>query len=117
MSGVEDVNDVLLAADVLVTDYSSMCFDYMLLDRPAVFFMYDLDRYGNDLRGFYFPVEDMPGPIVRTQDELVEVLLDPDLPQRDEKRRCEVREWMTPHDDGHVCERVLDLLHERMGAA
>ena len=117
VSGVEDVNEVLLAADVLVTDYSSMCFDYMLLDRPAVFYMYDLDRFGTDLRGFYFPVEDMPGPIVRTQDELVEVLLDPDLPQRDEKRRREVREWMTPHDDGHVCERVLDLLHERMAAA
>ncbi|MGN0077356.1 MAG: CDP-glycerol glycerophosphotransferase family protein [Coriobacteriales bacterium] len=52
--GYENVNDMLFAADVLITDYSSIMFDYSLLLRPMVFFCWDYDEYMNEARGTYF---------------------------------------------------------------
>ncbi len=69
------IDDLLLAADVLVTDYSSVMFDYALLDRPMLFFTYDLEEYRDDLRGFYFDFErETPGPLLRTTDEVIDAL-------------------------------------------
>ncbi|MGI8678328.1 MAG: CDP-glycerol glycerophosphotransferase family protein [Jatrophihabitans sp.] len=116
VSAVDEVNDLLLASDVLVTDYSSVCFDFALLDRPMIFYVYDLDRYGNDLRGFYFPVEDLPGPLVGTQDELVAALSDPRLSARWARRRKEVRDLMCPQDDGLATSRTLDLILARLSS-
>ncbi len=112
VSGVDEINEVCLASDLLVTDYSSIYFDYGLLDRPMIFFMYDLERYENALRGFYLPAHSVPGPIVRTQDELVTALLDPALGTADAPRRQAMNAEMSPHDDGHVCARVLGVLHD-----
>lgn len=114
VSGIDEINELCLASDVLVTDYSSVYFDYALLDRPTVFFMYDLDRYVGALRGFYLPVEDVPGPIVTTQDQLVAALLDPGLPARDAQRRAQLNVQMSPHDDGNACRRVLDLVQPHL---
>lgn len=113
VSGVDEINELCLAADVLVTDYSSVYFDFALLDRPMLFYMYDLDRYAGALRGFYLPVQDVPGPIVTTQDDLVEVLLDPLLGAAHAARRAELVTTMCPHDDGAASIRVLDLLNRR----
>lgn len=75
MSDVHDVNDVLLASDVLVTDFSSVMFDFALLGRPIVFFAPDYDEYTRVERGTYFDLaEEAPGPLVRTQDELFDAL-------------------------------------------
>jgi CDP-glycerol glycerophosphotransferase len=112
VSGVDEINELCLAADVLVTDYSSIYFDFGLLDRPMVFFMYDLERYESALRGFYLPIDSVPGPIVRTQDELIAALRDPRLGQDDAARRRALNEEMSPHDDGGVCARVLDVVHD-----
>ncbi|MBE7189704.1 CDP-glycerol glycerophosphotransferase family protein [Jatrophihabitans endophyticus] len=117
VSGVDEINELCLAADVLVTDYSSIYFDYALLDRPMVFFMYDLERYAGALRGFYLPIEDVPGPIVRTQDELTDALLDPDADRRDADRRAALNARMSPLDDGSACRRVLDLVRVDLGDA
>ena len=114
VSGLDDINDPCLASDVLVTDYSSVYFDYALLDRPMVFYMYDLDRYGSSLRGFYLPIEDVPGPIARTQDEVVAALLDPELGAKYAERRAELVATMAPNDDGHAAQRVLDLIAEHV---
>ncbi len=110
VSGIDDINELCLASDVLITDYSSVFFDFALLNRPMIFYMYDLDRYENALRGFYLPVTDVPGPIVRTQDGLHAALQAPDLDAADGARRAELNRQMSPHDDGAVCRRVLDLL-------
>lgn len=116
VSRVDEVNELLLASDVLITDYSSLCFDFTLLDRPMIFYVYDLDHYAGGLRGFYFPIEELPGPLVRTQDELTAALLDPDLAARYAPRRRQVRELMCPHDDGRVSARVLDLITTRLSS-
>jgi CDP-glycerol glycerophosphotransferase len=70
-----DAQELLLAADVLITDYSSMMFDYANLRRPTIFFAYDLDAYTNSIRGTYFDLRtEGPGPVVRTMPELIEAL-------------------------------------------
>jgi CDP-glycerol glycerophosphotransferase len=66
---------LLALADGLITDYSSVMFDYALLDRPMFFFVHDYDAYVHEGRGTYFDLlERAPGPVVRTEDELHVVL-------------------------------------------
>jgi CDP-glycerol glycerophosphotransferase len=70
-----DMTPLLALADGLITDYSSVMFDYSLLDRPMFFFTYDYDEYVHEGRGTYFDLlERAPGPVVRTEDELHAVL-------------------------------------------
>jgi CDP-glycerol glycerophosphotransferase len=105
-----DTQDLLLVADVLMTDYSSIMFDYAALDRPMVFFTYDLDHYRGSLRGFYLDFEDVaPGPLVRTSEEVVEALSDLDaLRSRYADQRAAFVERFAPLDDGHAAARVVD---------
>ena len=71
-----DVNELLLATDVLVTDYSSLMFDFANTGRPMLFFTYDLEDYRDRLRGFYFDVERVPGPVLMTSDEVISGIRD-----------------------------------------
>ncbi|MGW6024831.1 bifunctional glycosyltransferase/CDP-glycerol:glycerophosphate glycerophosphotransferase [Streptomyces sp. NPDC055099] len=74
VSAHHDVSELLCLADVLVTDYSSIMFDFALLDRPMVHFAPDLDAYAAE-RGSYFALRDEAGgPVVETEDELLRVL-------------------------------------------
>lgn len=66
------INEVLSAADILISDYSSLIFEYALLERPMIFYAYDHDEY-IDARGFYYDYDKfVPGPIVKNNDELLE---------------------------------------------
>ncbi|MBC1419328.1 bifunctional glycosyltransferase/CDP-glycerol:glycerophosphate glycerophosphotransferase [Listeria fleischmannii] len=68
----EDINDVLIYTDILITDYSSVVFDFSIMEKPTIFYAYDLEDYLEE-RNFYYQFEDfVPGPIVRTNDELIE---------------------------------------------
>ena len=79
LSEYREINDLLLVTDVLVTDYSSVIFDYSLLKKPLVFFTYDMDTY-DGLRGMYFPFEDyVYGSITKTMDELIKAIRDEDM--------------------------------------
>lgn len=70
VSKYEDVNELYAISDLLITDYSSVFFDYANLKRPMIFYMYDLKEYQNDVRDFYLDLQELPGPIVETQDNL-----------------------------------------------
>lgn len=75
VSTYPDIRDLYVASDLLITDYSSVFFDYAILNRPIIFFMYDLERYRDQLRGFYMDIEkDAPGPIVQTEQELFDAI-------------------------------------------
>ncbi len=100
-----DINDLLHVADVLVTDYSSVIFEYALLGRPMVFFAPDLAAYERE-RGFYLDYRtDVPGPVVETTEDLAAVLRDPapDLVrvQRFARRSFDIA-------DGAATARVVD---------
>ena len=105
-----DVNELYLAADVLVTDYSSVMFDFALTGRPMVFYAYDLDRFRDEIRGFYFDLLPVaPGPVVLTEDELVDALVR--LDQGPYAERYEAfRTTYGGLEDGHSTDRVLERL-------
>lgn len=72
VSSYNDVNDLYLISDILITDYSSVFFDYALLNRPILFFMYDREHYENENRGFYIDVDSqLPGPIYESLDSII----------------------------------------------
>jgi len=102
-----DMADLLAVADVLVTDYSSVMFDFAGTGRPIVFFTPDLAHYSADLRGFYFDLlAEAPGPVVATRSALRDAILsagDPDYAQR----AAAWRERFTPRDDGSAGRRVV----------
>lgn len=70
VSGVDDVNDLYIISDLLITDYSSVFFDYANLKRPIIFYMYDYEEYKNQVRDFYIGVDELPGPVINDQEEL-----------------------------------------------
>lgn len=74
VSQVEDINTLYVISDILVTDYSSVFFDYANLKRPMVFFMADYSEYRNNLRDFYIDIEQLPGPVVRRQEDLFQYI-------------------------------------------
>jgi len=73
-SQYDDINDLYIAADILITDYSSVIFDYSILGKPLYCFAYDYDEYKKE-RGMYFdPEKEYPGGVIRNEDELLEKL-------------------------------------------
>lgn len=76
ISEYSDANDVLTVTDLLISDYSSIIFDYSLLNKPMIFYAYDLEEYRYD-RDFYYKYEDfVPGPIATTNDEIIKLIND-----------------------------------------
>lgn len=72
VSNYQDIQELYLVSDMLITDYSSVFFDYAILKRPMIFFAYDLDDYGEAIRGFYFDYRtEAPGPVITTNDEVI----------------------------------------------
>ncbi|WP_339283204.1 CDP-glycerol glycerophosphotransferase family protein [Oceanobacillus sp. FSL K6-3682] len=68
----EDIREIYLISDMLITDYSSVFFDYANLKRPILFFVYDLEEYRDNLRGFYLDFENKaPGPLAKTTEEII----------------------------------------------
>ncbi len=113
----EDVRELYLAADVLVTDYSSAMFDFAVTGKPMLFFVYDFDWYRDELRGFYLDLErDAPGPLVRHFDELVDALgaVD-DLAGQHAEAYGRFRERFCGLDDGEASARALECLLGQRG--
>jgi CDP-glycerol glycerophosphotransferase len=110
-----DINDLYLAADVLVTDYSSAMFDFALTGKPILVFAYDLEHYRDVLRGFYFDLTGIaPGPVLRSSEEVLDALADLDAVSTASKDRYEAFQEMFSHaEDGHAADRVLDLVIPR----
>ena len=68
-----DVQEIMLVSDVLITDYSSMMFDYANLCRPIIFFAYDFAEYSTEIRGTYFDLKThSPGPVVECMNDLIQ---------------------------------------------
>ena len=107
-----DLRELMVAADVLVSDYSSVMFDFAATRKPILLYVYDLDEYRDELRGFYFDIEaDAPGPLVRTFDELLEALREPDAVRHDHAAAYgRFHDRFCHMDDGRASARVVDSL-------
>ena len=109
VSKYDDISELYLISDILITDYSSVFFDYANLKRPMLFFTYDLENYRDMLRGFYFNIEkEVPGPLLYTTEEVIDAVNHIDLIHREYNQRYEefyqrFCEW----EDGHAAEKVV----------
>ncbi|MFF1276734.1 CDP-glycerol glycerophosphotransferase family protein [Streptomyces marokkonensis] len=108
VSCYDPVEELCLAADVLVTDYSSIMFDYANLDRPIVIHADDWETY-RTTRGVYFDLmAEAPGPVARTQEELTGILAtDTWHDEGAAKARAVFRRRFCEYDDGRAAERVV----------
>ncbi|MEV5985433.1 bifunctional glycosyltransferase family 2 protein/CDP-glycerol:glycerophosphate glycerophosphotransferase [Streptomyces sp. NPDC052051] len=112
VSDYPDMADLSLITDVMITDYSSLMFDYVNTGRPILFFTYDLDHYRDTLRGFYFDFEgSAPGPLVYTSQDLVTAIREIDRIQDayTERYRWFQREFCDL-DDGYAAARLADRM-------
>ncbi|MGW0362373.1 bifunctional glycosyltransferase/CDP-glycerol:glycerophosphate glycerophosphotransferase [Streptomyces sp. NPDC002990] len=108
VSSYPSVEEVCLASDALVTDYSSLMFDYAALDRPIVIHADDWEAY-EAARGTYFDLRSFPpGAIARTEDELVDIFATGHWQgSRSAQLRAAFRARFCPYEDGHAAERVV----------
>jgi CDP-glycerol glycerophosphotransferase len=109
LSNHHDVTELLLIADVLVTDYSSVMFDFANTGRPMAFFTYDYEDYVRDERGTYVDLPDIaPGPMVSTTEELIAALQSVDDDALKFKERYEqFRARFCSYETGHAAEAVV----------
>jgi len=112
VSSYPDVTELYLAADVLVTDYSSALFDFAVTGKPLVLYAYDLEHYRDRLRGFTVDLEaECPGPLLTDQTSLTGALLDlPGVTRSYADRYAAFRKRYCHLDDGHATERVIEHL-------
>jgi CDP-glycerol glycerophosphotransferase len=107
-----DIADLYLAADLMVTDYSSTMFDFGITGKPLLFFTYDLDDYRDRLRGFYFDLAEVaPGPLIATSKDLLTAIDGIDaIAAEHADRYAAFQQTFCALEDGHATERVLDLI-------
>ena len=105
-----DINELYVMSDLLITDYSSVFFDYAILNRPILFYMYDLEEYRDELRGFYLDInKELPGKITIDEDELLSVIKNENYKEYDEKLK-EFRNTYNSLEDGKASQRVINNL-------
>jgi CDP-glycerol glycerophosphotransferase len=111
VTGYPDTAELLLVADALVTDYSSVMFDFSATGKPMYFLVPDLEHYRGKLRGFYFDLAARaPGPLVRTQDELVAALSDVSALAEHAPKYVAWQAQFNGRDDGAASARVVDRI-------
>ena len=105
-----DTNEILSVVDVLISDYSSIYFDFLASGRPIMFYIPDLQEY-KDQRGLYFGIDKLPGPIAENLEQLGDMVgnIQESIAPYKEKYEQE-RQWACGMDDGTVCQRVIESI-------
>lgn len=110
-----DAQPLLYFSDIMITDYSGIYFDYLLMERPIIFYNYDMEEYNNK-RGFMFDYNDnTPGVKVKTSKEVllaIENYLN--NPYLDSEKRMEIKQKFHKFEDGKACERTYNLIKKLM---
>ncbi|HJA91155.1 MAG TPA: CDP-glycerol glycerophosphotransferase family protein, partial [Candidatus Jeotgalibaca merdavium] len=115
VSKYSDVSELYLMSDILITDYSSVFFDYANLKRPILFFTYDIKKYQGQLRGFYIDMEtELPGPLLMNNDDIMNAIENIDeVTEKYKERYNEFYERFCSWDDGRSSEKVVDAVFEK----
>lgn len=104
-----EIDQLLCASDVCVSDYSSLIFEYSLFERPMIFFAYDLDDYF-DWRGFYYNYDELtPGPVVKETEEIIDYIRHLDT-RFDQAQVHAFKEKFMSSCDGHATDRIMALV-------
>jgi CDP-glycerol glycerophosphotransferase len=107
-----DTNEVLSIVDILITDYSSIFFDFLPSNKPVIFYAYDEEEYQNE-RGTYIPMNQLPGPLCHQLDEVIECINKIEIVKETFQERYD--EFLTRfcyHDDGNATSRFVEAVFE-----
>ncbi len=108
-----NINELMTVADICITDYSSVAFEFSLFRRPILFFVFDLEEY-IDNRGLYYSFDELsPGPLCRTTKEMADYIRQIEN-GFDDTEITEFRDRFMCCCDGHSCERVIRYLIEKL---
>ena len=110
-----NIDELLVASDVCISDYSSLVFEYSLMERPMIFFSYDIADY-SDWRGFYYDYNDLtPGPVYTSTEEVTDYIkaLPESFENGDRARVCEFREKFMSGCDGHATDRIIEFMKKK----
>ncbi|EOQ19533.1 hypothetical protein KOY_01833 [Bacillus cereus VDM021] len=112
VSSYNDIQELYLISDILITDYSSVMFDFANLNRPIIFFTYDLSKYGSQVRGFYFNFqEDAPGPIILDQEQLFKTIEEINkVEAKYAGQHQKFRDKFCHLEDGYASKRTIDAV-------
>lgn len=108
----QDIQELYLISDILITDYSSVMFDYSILRKPIIFFMYDLEEYKNEMREFYFDIlEEAPGQIVLNNEELINAIKEIDYNTEKYSGKYKTfNEKYNSKDIGNASEKIIQVI-------
>ena len=112
VSSYSDISEIYLVSDIVLTDYSSVFFDYANLRRPVLFYTYDYDKYKDVLHGFYLDMmKDLPGPVYMTEDEVIDAIKNIDKINDEYKDKYEeFCKRFCCLDDGYASKRVVETV-------
>ena len=107
------IQELLIASDYVITDYSSLMFDCAFLHKPCVLYVPDYEEYLQKERGLYFHLEELPFPVVFNYEKLTEILLCFDI----ENYKKNVSEFLLKigsYEDGNACKRIVSLIEKEL---
>ena len=106
------LNDLMLVSDILISDYSSIFFDYSIMGKPMICFAYDYARYSVE-RGLYFDIrKELSDVVIENEDQLLEAILHLDYPGSEQRAIAFRNKYVTEY--GHATEKCLDFLSENI---
>lgn len=111
-----NVQDCLVSADLLITDYSSVCFDFMLLNKPVIFFQFDRDRYRKAVEPLIDYETDLFGPVTFTVNGLISEIrktADNNFKYNYSKHQ-NIKDGFIKYSDSKNCERVLKVIQDKL---
>lgn len=105
-----DTNELLSIVDILVSDYSSIFFDFLATEKPILFYIPDFEEYRRS-RGIYHSLDTLPGPVAVNMEELPKWIKEIDsISMKYTEKYRQQKQWACPYDDGKVCARILDII-------
>lgn len=105
-----DIQELYLISDIMITDYSSVMFDYALLKRPMIIYAPDYQYYKDNLRGFYFNIfEEFPGPVLKETKDLIKSIEDYNFKDYEGKYN-QFLDKFTEYDQGDASSKLLKLI-------
>ena len=110
VSRYNDIAELYLISDLLITDYSSVFFDFANLKRPILYYTYDLEKYEGMLRGFYIDIHnEVPGPLLFTTEEVIDSINDIESIKKEYSEKYDVfYERFCNIDDGNASKRIVN---------
>ncbi len=105
-----DTNELLSIVDILISDYSSIYFDFLNTNRPVLFYIPDLESYTNE-RGLYFTLDELPGPIADTANQIGTMINNiDDVCVKYKDIYDNTKSWACEYDDGNVSKKIIDII-------